>query len=1143
MKSLHLLHSRRFLPLFITQALGAFNDNLFKNALVLLITYQIAQQARSAELLVVACGGIFILPFFIFSATAGQLADKYDKAYLARITKLFEVIAMLIAGVGFATNNLWILITTLFLLGTQSAFFGPIKYAILPEQLHHNELISGNALIEASTFIAILLGTIAGGTVIALSTHHLIITGFCLLVAVTGLLASFFIPTTGINQPTLRVNKNIFTASWHIIKTSKHNHLVFLVTLGISWFWLIGASILSLLPSFTKNILGAREIIVTVFLTVFSIGIAVGSFIAEHIQRDQINAKFVPLAMLGMSVFMVDLYFASHALQPSATLYSLADFLSQPAHWRLLIDMLAIAISGGIYIVPLYALIQTKSAARYRSRMVAVVNIMNALFMVISAIIIAVLLSMHVTIPQVIALLGCANLLAAGYSCRLLPNSLSKSLVKCIFKLCFRVEVRGLHHYQQAKRNALIIANHVSFLDAMLLGAFLPGKLLFAVSTHFSQQPIVKQFLNLFEIFTLDSTNSMSLRHLIQDIQKRQCHCLIFPEGRLTTTGTLMKTYEGAALLADKLGTDIIPIHLEGVQYSLFSYLKKILPWHLFPKITITILPARMLQIPETLKGQARRKTLYLQLDDLMREFTCASHNLSQPLFSTLLDSANTFGYRHTVLEDHTRKSLNYRQLIARCFILGKQLQQQISTNSNHTNQHIGVLLPNNNAVAITFFALQIYGYVPAMLNYTAGVLSINNACQLAQLRYVISAKQFITRAKLQDIVTTLHQNQIQLIYLEDIAAAVNIRDKFTGILASYFARHYYQRLTLKYNSQQAAVILFTSGSESMPKGVVLSHSNIQANRYQLHASIAFNAHDRIFNALPTFHTLGLTAGLILPIISGIKTFLYLSPLHYRVIPELIYQSNSTILFSTNHFLAHYGQVAHPYDFYAVRLVFAGAEKLQAETRELWLNKFGIRILEGYGATEASPIITTNTLMHYKANTVGRFLPLIEHRIESIAGINEGGRLWVKGPNIMFGYLTGHNNPLFHAPVDGWHDTGDIVTIDCDVFVTLQGRIKRFAKIAGEMISLTHVEQYLKQLWPDASHAVIAIQTQRHGEKLVLITTQANAHKQTITHYFKRHGLTELYVPKIIFTMQQLPVLATGKIDYVSLHKWVDAQQ
>jgi acyl-[acyl-carrier-protein]-phospholipid O-acyltransferase/long-chain-fatty-acid--[acyl-carrier-protein] ligase len=353
--------------------------------------------------------------------------------------------------------------------------------------------------------------------------------------------------------------------------------------------------------------------------------------------------------------------------------------------------------------------------------------------------------------------------------------------------------------------------------------------------------------------------------------------------------------------------------------------------------------------------------------------------------------------------------------------------------------------------------------------------------------------------------------------------------------VASYFPRRYYKWVRGAVKSSDPAVVLFTSGSEGTPKGVVLTHENLQANRLQLQSILDFGLKDRMFNAMPIFHSFGLTAGTLLPLLSGMPVFLYPSPLHYRIVPELIYDRNATIVFGTDTFFNGYAKMAHPYDFYSVRLAVVGAEKLKEETIRKYYDQFGLRVMEGYGATETAPVMAVNTPMYFRRGSVGRLLPGIEYKLEPVPGVEEGGKLVVKGANVMAGYLRASNPGVLEVPPDGWYDTGDIVRIDEDGFVFILGRAKRFAKIAGEMISLTAVETEINALWPGKMHALVTIPDERRGEQLVLFTTEPAAQRGAIQSYFKEKGLSELAVPKTIRVVEEIPLMGTGKVDYVKL--------
>ncbi len=706
--------------------------------------------------------------------------------------------------------------------------------------------------------------------------------------------------------------------------------------------------------------------------------------------------------------------------------------------------------------------------------------------------------------------------------------ALFKLILRTLFRLLFRVEVHGLEHFQQAGKRVLVVANHTSFLDAALLMLFLPGGLTFAVNTEIAKRRLFRPFLALTTIFTMDPTNPLSTKSLIKYL-KGDKKAVIFPEGRITVTGSLMKIYDGTGLIADKSNAAVLPVRIDGAQYTPFSRLKGQVRRRWFPKITLTVLPSRKLEPPADCRGRARRKYAGKLLTDLMTEMVFDTSDIDRNLFDAVIDARNLNGGNHVVADDIRRQPFTYNRLITGAFLLGPHL-----TADTAPNERIGVMLPNATGTVVSFLALHAEGRTPAMLNFTAGAAGIRSACETARIRRVITSRRFIETAKLQQMVTDL-AGDVDLIYLEDLAGTIAASEKLRAWLAGRFPRAAL-RLRRGYVRPDApAVVLFTSGSEGAPKGVVLSHRNLLANREQLAARVDFSAQDVILNALPMFHSFGLTAGTLLPLLSGMKTFFYPSPLHYRIVPEMAYDVNATVLFGTNTFLAGYARFAHPYDFYSVRYVFAGAEKLADETRRVWMDKFGIRIFEGYGATETSPVLAANTPMDYRPGSVGRFLPGIEYHLEPVPGVI-GGRLSVRGPNIMHGYLLADRPGVLVPPSTelgrDWYDTGDIVEVDDDGFVFIRGRAKRFAKIGGEMVSLAAVEELAAQVWPDALHAVVSLPDRQKGEQLILLSESKEADRSSLQSHARQVGISEINIPKKILNGIKLPLLGTGKIDY-----------
>ena len=709
-----------------------------------------------------------------------------------------------------------------------------------------------------------------------------------------------------------------------------------------------------------------------------------------------------------------------------------------------------------------------------------------------------------------------------------------KKTLRSILKLLYRVEVIGLENYYLAGKRVLIVANHCSFLDPPLLSVFLPDDINFAINTHISQKWWIKPFLGLSKVFPIDPTHPMSLKNLIHHLQQ-ESKTVIFPEGRITLTGSLMKIYDGTGMVAEKSGAMILPIHISGTQYTPLSKLQGLVRLRWFPKITLHILPPTHIEARKELSGKNRRKYSGHVLADLMVDMQFIASKTQQTLFASLLDARDIHGGNHEVAEDLERIPLSYNALITRSLIIGNALK-----NMTETDENIGLLLPNSSKTLCVLLGLSIHQRVPAMLNYSTGSAGMIAACQIANVKTVLSSRRFIELAHLENEATLLKEH-VNILYLEELAQQITTSDKLRGAWQSKTARSWYKNNA---DANAPAVILFTSGSEGTPKGVVLSHANILSNHQQVAARINFNPKDVVLNFLPMFHSFGFTIGTLLPVLNGMKTFFYPTPLHFSIIPEIAYETSATIMFGTNTFLSAYGKKAHPYDFYNLRYVVAGAEKLQENTRELWQDKFGIRILEGYGATETSPVVSVNTPMDYKAGTVGRILPHINYRLEPVDGIEEAGRLHVQGPSIMLGYLlstsAGILQPTESIYGKGWYDTGDIVHVDDDGFLSIRGRSKRFAKVGGEMVSLTVVEQLAMKAWENANHAAISLPDIKKGEQIILITTQKQA---TVSELSKSStGVTAINLPKKILFIDAIPVMSTGKTDYVALTNWAIAQ-
>ncbi len=705
-------------------------------------------------------------------------------------------------------------------------------------------------------------------------------------------------------------------------------------------------------------------------------------------------------------------------------------------------------------------------------------------------------------------------------------------MARWLCRRLFRVELRGWEHYPHHEPRLLIVANHVSYLDGMLLAAFLPDLPVFVIDTHVARHWWVKPFIAITRHISVDPTNPHYLKTLIQHIRAGE-RVAVFPEGRLSLTGALMKIYEGPALAADKADAALLPVYIDGAQYSLLSRLGGIVRRRLLPRVRLTMLPPRRLSAPPG-SSRARRQQLGRQLDELLVELAYVGMKIDQPLFLALLEARERHGDGRIVLED-AQQRLDFRALLTRAFILAELLEPDCAGQRN-----VGLLLPNAATTVIALLALHLRGWVPVLLNFTAGSHDLRAACRVAQVRTVCTSRAFVAAANLDGHIAALDE-QARVLFLEDVQARATLPARLRGLLRARLPARSFRHLAGTVQADDPAVILFTSGSEREPRGVALSHRNLLANIAQIRAVLDITPRDVVLNTLPPFHAFGLTAATLTPLLLGTRLILYPSPLHYHVIPELAYERHVTVLFGTNTFLMGYGRHADPYDFFNVRLVVMGAEALREETRRLWVEKFGIRISEGYGLTETSPVLAVNSRRHHRGGTVGKLLPGVEHEVEAVEGIADGGLLCVRGANVMLGYLAPEQPGRLLPPRTerglGWYDTGDIARIDADGFVTLLGRVKRFAKLGGEMISLATVEQLAAGCWPEHQHAALNRPDPVKGEHIVLLTTRQDADHQELIEAARRMGLGELYIPRQVLAVPEIPLLGSGKPDYPGIRR------
>lgn len=704
---------------------------------------------------------------------------------------------------------------------------------------------------------------------------------------------------------------------------------------------------------------------------------------------------------------------------------------------------------------------------------------------------------------------------------------LYRLLVRCLFRLHIHGEPP-----RTAPERLLVISNHQSFLDGILIASHLDIDVTWVVHQQLLQKWFFRWYLSFIRHIAIDAAAPLSMKRVFQLLESG-VPVGIFPEGRLTTTGGLMKIYDGTAFLAARSGASILTVRLEGLQHSFFGRLRAPFPIRKRPEVHLTFLPLQKITVPEGGSAKQRRRLAGEKMRLLMQEANVAARRPAT-LWESLLDAADLYGYDAPIVEDVRPKLDTYKDLLKGALALGRLLARQTAR-----GERVGLLLPNAGPAVAALFGLWSQGRVPALLNYTAGVDGMQSAIELAQVKLLVTSRAFLEKGKLTDKVAQL--KGITVVYLEDLRGQFGLWDKLWLIL---WALDDPRRIRSGAKPQDAAVVLFTSGSEGRPKGVVLSHDNLLTNARQVLAQVELSNRDRFMMALPMFHSFGLLAGVILPVLNGVPIFLYPSPLHYRIVPELTYDRDCTVLLGTPTFLKNYARFANPYDFYRVRYVVGGAEKLTPEIRQLYMERFGLRILEGYGATECSPLIAVNSPKAYKPDTVGQLAPCMEARLAPVDGIAEGGRLHVRGPNVMLGYFRHEKPGVLEPPKSelgpGWYDTGDLAAFDEEGFLRLLGRLKRFAKVAGEMVSLEVVERIAGQASPRFGHGAVAVKDPQRGEVLVLVSEDPNLRRDALVQAARQLGAPEVAVARRVEYVAKLPRLGSGKIDYVTLQGQVN---
>jgi acyl-[acyl-carrier-protein]-phospholipid O-acyltransferase/long-chain-fatty-acid--[acyl-carrier-protein] ligase len=687
-------------------------------------------------------------------------------------------------------------------------------------------------------------------------------------------------------------------------------------------------------------------------------------------------------------------------------------------------------------------------------------------------------------------------------------------MLRWLLGLLYRVRLEG-EGAAGCARPTLYLAAHRARLDSVLLPLFLPGEPVVVVAREELRSRLLRIALRAVPHLVAETSDPATVKKALRVLAQDRS-VLFYPEGRLWEAPGVMKQYGVPAVVAAHSGAPVVPVIVQRTG-----------GWP--ARLRVRVAAAQSIApMPRAAGARARRSEALAQMQRLL-EAAVLDARERQSLFDAFLTALRRQGRRTQVIEDYKEEPRSYQDLLKGALAIGRWLARGTDPGEN-----VGLLLPNVIATVCTILGAMAWRRVPAMLNYTAGAAAVASACRVACVRTVVTSRAFVEQARLGAVLAALRE--VRIVYLEDVRGELRLRDK---LWLTAYAQWLPRRATQRATPDEPALVAFTSGSEALPRGVVLSHDAIAANVRQMSAVMEFTSRDKILNALPLYHSYSFTAGLMLCLLTGTRLFLYVSPLRYRAIPEIAYRRDVTGLYGTGTFLGYWARHAHPLDLRSVRYVICGGEKLGEEVARLYLEKFGLRIYEGYGATECAPVIALSTPQCYRPGSVGRPLPGVQTLLEPLDGVSHAGVLHVRGPNLMLGYYRAENPGVIDPPRSifgaGWHCTGDVVDVAPDGVLSVVGRVKRFAKIAGEMVSLDAIEAVALRASPGHRHAAVLRVQPGGGETTVLFTTDATLGRQRLMQIAREAGLRDLEVARHIVRVADLPLLGSGKTDYVTL--------
>lgn len=1109
-----------FQALLITQFLEAFNDNALKVVVTFVAIDYFTHQGMGTFFVSLA-GLVFVLPFILFSTYAGYLADRFSKKTIIVIAKIAELV---ILGAGFFTFlnvNIWGMLTVLFFMGLHSAFLSPSKYSILPEILKEEDLSWGNGQLQMWTYAAIILGQAGGGFLLQIFGAEIYKAYFVFIgMAVIGIITSLYITNVLPSGASRKLEWNFMKEVWQNSLTIKKQRVIFLSIIGLVYFAFLGGIFQPNILLYARTMMGVDHLLSSLLLVSISLGIGIGGLMAGRFSDQKIELGLVPLGAIGLSIFSIILGFNYHS------------------YAGVLLTLFLLGLSSGFYIVPLNTLIQYESPKDERGKIIATNN-----FFSFSAILLASLAIyifgqvLKINPANTFLVIGMITILGTIYVCRLLPYPLVRLCVWILAHTIYKIRTIEKHNVPE-KGGALLVANHVSFVDAILLIVTVQRPIRFIMSREIYGANIFRPLFKLGRVIPIDHKDNpkeiiRALNTAREAIQNGELVC-IFPEGQLTRTGNILKFNAGVERIMKGIDSPILPIHLDRIWGSIFSWEKGrfLTKWPKIIPYPVTVTFGKPLA-STTSVFEIRNRVMELGAEAFQ-------YRLVDKL--TLPESFWKEARKHPrkfCVADSSGKKLDYGMTLVSATAISRNIKAKLDQEKT-----IGILIPPSVGGALVNIAVSMLNKVPVNMNYTASKEALQSVVKQCAMQYVITSRLFMEKTGINLACET--------IFIEDILKSISSVDKLRAFLISLvFPGGLSHRCIFGPKSyrehEKLATIMFTSGSTGEPKGVMLTNGNVTSNLEGLYQVFNIQDKDVMLGILPFFHSFGFTATLWFPLISGIGAVYHVNPLDAKVIGKLVQEHKATILMATPTFMNTYIRRCEPDQFKSLRMVTVGAEKLKESLAEEFKQKFSIEPMEGYGCTELSPVVSINLPdyqneeAHQKAQkrgTIGLPLPgiavkIVDQHTRQTLGVGQNGLLMIKGPNVMKGYL---NQPEKTAEViqDGWYMTGDIAQMDEDGFITITDRLSRFSKIAGEMVPHIKVEEAIHKVLNSSEQvAVVAsVPDDKKGEKLVVLYTK-DIDISALVNGLKSDGLPNLWIPDagLFLRVDSIPLLGSGKLD------------